>query len=785
VRPTKLSIQGLTAYKQPVEIDFTDLDLFAITGPTGAGKSSLVDAITFALFGQAPRVGRNVKELISQGEERLKVTLEFSTNGDLYRIYRSTARKGPAPVQLERFDRERDEWVPEEVDRVRDTNAFIEELLQMDYEAFVRSVLLPQGQFQEFLAGDREQRRKVLDGLLRLNVFAAMHQRANTIDREQSADADRIRKRLDTELSDATPDALKAAKAELKQLKSDATELAKTREATDAACRTVEALADARRREQGAREKHATATKSLAAATKLLAEGNLMLAGLDARIAAFGDEIKATEYDGDLHLRLTKCLPLLKQMENAAARETKLATNIQKKTRDLEKLRAEVESAKALSEKARLAVAARRDEFEAARHTNAAVLLRQGLAKGDPCPVCGQQVGPLPEGKQVAYDKIKTALEKAQADEKTANERASAAQTRLAVAERDAKSLDSQLTEFAESRARLQSELATAIPEPGLTAGVVEKRIASFEKAKTQRSSLEDKQRALVAERQSEEKRITGARTDVLRLDIEAKTHESEAARAGKDAAASTAVLREAALAMSWEDVAVALDAGRNVAQLLRGKQAEAQSEETRVNQQIGAASEQTKQIAADIEKAKALRDQEKTCREEATLARDLASLLRTDSFPTFLRQRAMKVLATAGSEQLRQISGGRYDLIADGQDFAVEDLWNASTPRPVRTLSGGETFLASLALALALAQHLPALAGSGHQSALESLFIDEGFSHLDAETLDVVASALEVLGQDRNRLIGVVTHVPALAERMPARITVHKSQAGSTVTVD
>jgi exonuclease SbcC len=394
-------------------------------------------------------------------------------------------------------------------------------------------------------------------------------------------------------------------------------------------------------------------------------------------------------------------------------------------------------------------------------------------------------VGPLPEGKQVAYDKVKTALEKAHADEKTANERASAVQTRLAVAERDARSLDSQLTELAESRARLQSELAAAIPEPGLTAGVVEKRIASFEKAKTQRSSLEDKQRALVAERQSEEKRITGARTDVLRLDIEAKTHESEAARAGKDAAASTAVLREAALAMSWEDVAVALDAGRNVAQLLRGKQEEAQSEETRVNQQIGAAGKQIEQIAADIEKAKALRDQEKTCREEATLARDLASLLRTDSFPTFLRQRAMKVLATAGSEQLRQISGGRYDLIADGQDFAVEDLWNASTPRPVRTLSGGETFLASLALALALAQHLPALAGSGHQSALESLFIDEGFSHLDAETLDIVANALEVLGQDRNRLIGVVTHVPALAERMPARITVHKSQAGSTVTVD
>ncbi len=785
MRPTKLSIQGLTAYKQPVEIDFTDLDLFAITGPTGAGKSSLVDAITFALFGQAPRVGRNVKELISQGEERLKVTLEFTTNGDRYRIYRSTARKGPAPVQLERFHAERDEWVPEEVDRVRDTNAFVEELLQMDYEAFVRSVLLPQGQFQEFLAGDRDQRRKVLDGLLRLNVFAVMHQRSNTIAAEQTRKADDYRQRLDTEMANATPDALKTAKSDLKQLKASAAELAKTRAATDAACRSAEALADARRREQDAREKHASATKSLATATKLLVEGNLILAGLDARIAAFGNEIKATEYDGDLHLRLTKCLPLLKQMEDGAERATKMTAGIETTGTELHKLRANVEAAKQKLAAARADTSARQDEYEAARHTNATALLRQNLKKGDPCPVCGQAAPELPKVQALALDKLKAAHDKAKASETAASEHVAAAEKAAAVEDSGAASLRTQLGELRVRLASLNRELAGVIDEPDLQAAAVEKRIAALEKAKTQRSSLEDKQRALVAERQSEEKRIAGARTDVLRVDIEAKTHESEAARAGKDAAAATAVLREAALAMSWDDVLTALVAGRDVAAALKRRATDVQSEEREVNQQIGAASEQIKQITADIEKAKALRDQEKTSLEEATLARDLASLLRADRFPAFLRERAMKVLATAGSEQLRQISGGRYDLIADGQDFAVEDLWNASTPRPVRTLSGGETFLASLALALALAEHLPALAGSGRQSALESLFIDEGFSHLDAETLDVVASALEVLGQDRNRLIGVVTHVPALAERMPARITVHKSQAGSTVTVD
>jgi exonuclease SbcC len=510
-----------------------------------------------------------------------------------------------------------------------------------------------------------------------------------------------------------------------------------------------------------------------------------LLAGLDARIAAVGAEIKAAEYDGDLHLRLTKCLPLLKQIEDAAAREAKLTAEIEKQRHDVEKLRAEVDAAKVLSEKTRIAVAAKHDEYEAARHTNAAVLLRQGLAKGDACPVCGQHVGALPEGKHLALDKIKAAHDKAKSDEAAAATKLATAEKRFVGEERDLQALHKQSVDLQDRRAAIIADLAKVSDEPGLTAATVEKRIATLEKAKTQRATLEVKQQALADERRAEEKRIGEARTGVARLQAEAKTHETEAARAAKDAADTTAALREAAERMAWDDVAAALDTGRDVAQLLHGKRAAAQSEETRVNQEIGAAGKQIEQIAADIEKAKALREQEKTCREEASLARDLASLLRTDSFPTFLRQRAMTVLARAGSKQLREISGGRYDLIADGQDFAVEDLWSASTPRPVRTLSGGETFLASLALALALAEHLPSLAGSGHQAALESLFIDEGFSHLDAETLDIVANALEVLGQDRNRLIGVVTHVPALAERMPARITVHKSQAGSTVTVE
>jgi exonuclease SbcC len=182
VRPIRLEVRGLTSYRQPIAVDFTDLDLFAVTGPTGSGKSSLIDAITFALYGKVPRVGNRVKELISLGADRLKVMFYFNVGDTEYRIYRETARKGAGkPPQIERRDPATDEWRTEDPDRVKNINAFIEELLLLDYEAFIRSVLLPQGEFQEFLSGDRDERRKVLDRLLRLAVYGVMQQRANAM----------------------------------------------------------------------------------------------------------------------------------------------------------------------------------------------------------------------------------------------------------------------------------------------------------------------------------------------------------------------------------------------------------------------------------------------------------------------------------------------------------------------------------------------------------------------------------------------------------------------------
>ena len=85
MRPLRLEIEGFTSFREKVVLDFESLDLFAITGPTGAGKSSLIDALVFALYGQVPRVGKEYRQLLSHGAERANVRLDFAVGSERFR----------------------------------------------------------------------------------------------------------------------------------------------------------------------------------------------------------------------------------------------------------------------------------------------------------------------------------------------------------------------------------------------------------------------------------------------------------------------------------------------------------------------------------------------------------------------------------------------------------------------------------------------------------------------------------------------------------------------------
>ena len=182
MRPTRLELEGFISFRERTEIDFSNLDLFGITGPTGAGKTALIDSMIFALYGKTPRLGEKaVQELISQGAAQLKVLLEFACGGAEYRVLRIVKRKGPGRTQIER---KRDgEWEPI-AGSTRELRERVEEIIGLDFDGFTKTVVLPQGQFDRFLRGDGAARRKILSDLLGLEVYEQMMKRANEIARD-------------------------------------------------------------------------------------------------------------------------------------------------------------------------------------------------------------------------------------------------------------------------------------------------------------------------------------------------------------------------------------------------------------------------------------------------------------------------------------------------------------------------------------------------------------------------------------------------------------------------
>lgn len=208
------------------------------------------------------------------------------------------------------------------------------------------------------------------------------------------------------------------------------------------------------------------------------------------------------------------------------------------------------------------------------------------------------------------------------------------------------------------------------------------------------------------------------------------------------------------------------IESARAVTQQAAGEKARAEADERSTRKDLEARARYEKEVVAH--------------RKEQAVYSDLGRELRSDRIVSFLQTEALRVLASAASARLLDLSSTRYRLVYEEDRFFIVDAWNGDERRSVKTLSGGETFLASLALSLALSEQIQLLAVS-ERNRLDSLFLDEGFGGLDAESLEEAIEAIEQLGGE-GRLVGVITHVPGLADRLPVKLEVTKSQRGSTV---
>jgi DNA repair protein SbcC/Rad50 len=248
MRPLRLEVEGFTCFRdRQSPLELSELSLFAIAGPTGAGKSSILDTMLYALYGQVPRLGKQgIGDAISLNRDELSVCLDFEVRKARYRVVRRAKKRGKGSsaqttaslVELSAAGVEKPL-----VDGVRPVNDELKKLLGLEYDQFIQTVILPQGEFARFLRAEPKGQREILQHLLRHGVFERMRAAAEERRRSQLFEQGGLDGQL--KMSEhATADALAACEKKLAEAR---TRLGQARQAKDDADRRYQ---ESRRRRE-------------------------------------------------------------------------------------------------------------------------------------------------------------------------------------------------------------------------------------------------------------------------------------------------------------------------------------------------------------------------------------------------------------------------------------------------------------------------------------------------------------------------------------------------------
>ncbi|MFX3616833.1 MAG: AAA family ATPase [Sporolactobacillus sp.] len=228
MKPIELTVRGLNSFREEQRIDFEALcadGIFGIFGPTGSGKSTILDAMTLALYGTVERAANNTQGILNQLEDQLAVGFTFELNGaqtKRYRVERSYKRIKDDGLRMASC-RLLQLGVEKQVlaDKERDVTRKIQEILGLTHDDFTRAVVLPQGKFAEFLSLKGNERRKMLQRLFHLEKYGEV------LSTRLKAHADAARRNLATitekesMLGDASKDALEALRVHSQETKKE------------------------------------------------------------------------------------------------------------------------------------------------------------------------------------------------------------------------------------------------------------------------------------------------------------------------------------------------------------------------------------------------------------------------------------------------------------------------------------------------------------------------------------------------------------------------------------
>ncbi len=865
MKPLLLSMTAFGPFAKETEIDFEMLGtdgIFLITGDTGAGKTTIFDAISFALYGEASGGSerRNTRGFRSDYvgiRDETSVNLRFEHQGKIYEVMRSPqyerlskrgggVTKSAAKAYLLDADGDCLASNPKE------TTARIEQMLGLTREQFAQTVMIAQGDFQKIINSKSDDRKKIFQQLFNTGLYERFQNRLRDMNRDLEQSSGLLKERMLADMQrgrfpGGVPAELNihdpaSAPAYLELLTAQTAQygeqLAQRTEEQTAAAAHAEALTlqlssgregnrrlaelgekhralEALRRqtdEMARKEKECNAAQNaqailpqqqrleelkkrrnqrLSERTSLETDIALQEERMQAASARHhAAETQAAQLDALRERRavLEQAKPLYAELSNYTARYEKTAKRVQR-------LQQESAAANALAQ----------EKFTAFLLGQAGILAKH-LAEGKPCPVCGSKVHPEP-----AKRSAQTPTEQEVQD---ARECAAKAEEAFAVSAGECRGLQEKITQL-KAHPILQEMTAEALNEEQQS---LQQRITGIEREQKAAQTAFHQETVqcekLAARLEEVQKELAMLETDQVRLEQQFAQAvrdggfaELSAYEAAKRSAAE--ISRLTSQLQSWNTMLTALTAaaeelerqteGVQVVDLetLERTQKAAAAESARLADEVRAlhtAYEIDREVCASLKRA--LNDQKKA-RSEWGLVSELYKTVSGQQgggkaklrFESYVQQYYFEKVVESANRRLKTLTQDGFVLRCreeaknltqqSGLDLEVYDR-NTGRWRDVSTLSGGESFMASLSLALGLSDVVQD--GNGGIR-LDAMFIDEGFGTLDEQSLQQAVELLCRLS-DGKRLVGIISHVAELRQRIDRKIIVTKTVSGSETEI-
>ncbi len=910
MRPLKLTVSAFGPYAGRMELDFETLGtggLYLITGDTGAGKTTIFDAISFALFGEASGSNREPGMLRSKyaaPATPTEVELVFRYAGQVYTITRNPEYTRPKAKGggMTRQAADATLVYPDGhvVTKLRDVNTAIREILGLDREQFSQVAMIAQGDFLKLLLADTRERQKIFRNIFHTNLFVELQDRlskqANAVKYQWEDVQNSIRQYIEGILWDeAVPCPEQALPVEevltlLDQLLSSdqsAQALLETQlQNTDKALEEAVTQLTKAERDQKTRFTLEQTRRKEAETRILLQQKQEALEAEQARkprqeqlareVTAI--DLSLPDYDrlSTLEAERIRTETQKKQAEaaivSAQTRRTSLQTerDVRKEERkalesvgeEKEKLLRQKQEQQLKREKLQTLISGMADlrtrqetwnialsAYLSADETSSRLLgeydslnkafldeqagiLAGRLNPGEPCPVCGSLHHPSPavmaenaptedavKKARKAYEKAAKASEKASAAAAKEKGRVTALEETLAkqsdnllgiatlpegeAAAREAISrlndtistLEEDLRKLAVRQER-KEQLDILIPR-------LDKELSSTEEALTAAKaqaassaasalSLTEQQSVLKEKLAFESKAEALSRRNALTREqrtLQSALEQAEAEAAACREALTTLTASAAQLEHQLEegsrsDMAVLTEQKA----ALTDRKASILKQQKAVHTRITANTACRKNIRAKAAELSALEEKQKWMRALSDTANGNVRGKERIMLETYIQTTYFDRIVARANVRLMKMTGGQYELkrrktpenmrSQSGLELDVVDHYNG-TERSVKTLSGGESFKASLALALGLSDEVQMSTGIQ----LDTLFVDEGFGSLDPESLNQAYNTLAGLTEG-NRLVGIISHVAELKERIDRQILVTKEKTGGSRAV-